>query len=143
MNQITEQQREAFFQAFVAAMVWLGTDDNETPMDENHSTEDIHPGVLAELKNDCNAFIDQNTDLLIKAVMKDGYTFSNAGHDYLLSRNGHGAGFFDRDLDEVGDKLQEASQAEGTVDAYVGDDGQIYVSGLETPKTSQVRKPKP
>lgn len=143
MSQVTDQQREEFFQAFVAAMVWLGTDDNENPMDENHSEQDINPGALTGLKDDCNAFIDQNADLLLEAVTKPGYTFANAGHDYLLSRNGHGAGFFDRDLDEVGDKLQEASQDAGTVDAYVGDDGQIYVSGLETPKTTQARKPKP
>jgi hypothetical protein len=49
------------------------------------------------------------------------------GHDFWLTRNGHGAGFWDRGLGEVGDRLTSACRPYGEVDLYVGDDGDLYV----------------
>ncbi len=143
MSTVTDAQRQAFHHAFLTAMLWAGLDDNDTPLDQNRDISDIHPNTLAGLKDDCNDFIDRNqADLL--ALDQNGYGFQQAGHDYLLSRNGHGAGFFDRDLGEVGDRLQEAAQASGQADAYVGDDGKIYVVGLETfGEPAKARGPKP
>jgi hypothetical protein len=37
-----------------------------------------------------------------------------AGHDFWLTRNGHGAGFWDRDLGEIGERLTKASEAYGS-----------------------------
>jgi hypothetical protein len=52
-----------------------------------------------------------------------------AGHDFWLTRNGHGAGFWDGDLSEdVGNALTEAAKKFGECHLYVGDDGQIYTS---------------
>ena len=48
------------------------------------------------------------------------------GHDFWLTRNGHGAGFWDRGLGELGQKLTEATKTFGTSDLYIGDDGKIY-----------------
>lgn len=143
MSTVTDAQRQAFHHAFLTAMLWAGLDDNDTPLDQNRDISDIHPNTLAGLKDDCNDFIDCNqADLL--ALDQNGYGFQQAGHDYLLSRNGHGAGFFDRDLGEVGDRLQEAAQASGQADAYVGDDGKVHVVGLETfGEPTKARGPKP
>lgn len=53
-----------------------------------------------------------------------------AGHDFWLTRNGHGAGFWDRsELDKpTQGRLTKAAHAFGNSDLYVGDDGRIYVS---------------
>ena len=48
------------------------------------------------------------------------------GHDLWLTRNRHGAGFWDRGLGEIGDKLTELAQSYGGVTLYIGDDGKIY-----------------
>ena len=49
------------------------------------------------------------------------------GHDLWLTRNGHGAGFWDGDYaDDVGEALTKISEAMGEIDLYVGDDGKIY-----------------
>lgn len=48
------------------------------------------------------------------------------GHDLWLTRNRHGAGFWDRGLGEVGEALTEISHNMGEQDWYVGDDGLIY-----------------
>lgn len=143
MSTVTDAQRQSFHQAFVRALLWTGMDDHETPLDANYDASDIHPNTLAGLKADGDQFIDQHqADLL--ALARNGYGFERAGHDYLLSRNGHGAGFFDRGLGEVGDKLQDAARDAGQTDAYVGDDGKIHVSGLETfGEPAVARGPKP
>ena len=49
------------------------------------------------------------------------------GHDFWLTRNRHGAGFWDRGLGDVGDRLTKAAHAFGESDLYVGDDGNLYV----------------
>jgi len=50
-----------------------------------------------------------------------------AGHDFWLTRNGHGAGFWDGDWpDDAGGRLTEASKKYGEFNLYVGDDGLIH-----------------
>lgn len=41
------------------------------------------------------------------------------GHDFWLTRNRHGAGFWDRGLGEVGDKLTRLSHGFGGVELYI------------------------
>ena len=53
-------------------------------------------------------------------------TIEAFAYDYWLTRNGHGAGFWDRGLGELGDNLSEMANLQGSVDAYCGDDGLIY-----------------
>ena len=47
------------------------------------------------------------------------------GHDFWLTRNGHGAGFWDRGLGELGDRLTGLAKPYGTVDLYITDDGKV------------------
>jgi len=52
-----------------------------------------------------------------------------AGHDFWLTRNGHGAGFWDGDWQEpAGAELSKASKAFGEINLYVSDDGKLYLS---------------
>jgi hypothetical protein len=51
-----------------------------------------------------------------------------AGGDFWLSRNGHGAGFWDRGLGELGERLTRAARAWGSSDLYLTDDERIHVS---------------
>lgn len=66
---------------------------------------------------------------LAKWHIKD-WTMEQIGHDLWLTRNGHGAGFWDRDFGtkESRDKLTEVSKTMGERDIYLGDDGLIYFS---------------
>ena len=48
-------------------------------------------------------------------------------HDFWLTRNKHGAGFWDGDwAPEVGKRLTDAAHAYGSCDLYVGDDGMVH-----------------
>jgi hypothetical protein len=116
-----------FQQGFLEAALWSSTDNADDsggePLDKNYGISDIAPETLASLLKDCDDFCEENADLLAQA----GDDEQN-GHDFWLTRNGHGAGFWDRGYGAVGDKLSAACKAYGGVDLYVGDDGQIYGS---------------
>ena len=56
---------------------------------------------------------------------RSAYDESRAGNDYWYTRNGHGTGFWDRGLGELGDKLAAACRYR-EVNMVRGDDGLIY-----------------
>jgi hypothetical protein len=45
-------------------------------------------------------------------------------HDFWLTRNGHGAGFWDRGLGEIGDILTKAAKTFGECNLYLNDETQ-------------------
>lgn len=51
------------------------------------------------------------------------------GHDFWLTRNRHGAGFWDRGLDVLGDRLTAAAHAYGEASLMLGDDGKVHYYG--------------
>jgi len=55
-----------------------------------------------------------------------GSSWERVGHDLWLTRNGHGAGFWDRGWREFGNTLSEIARGMGSVDAYRGDDHLVY-----------------
>ena len=97
---------------------------NPEPMDSNYSVSDIHPDTLKRMMDDCRDFQADNEQALTESELSD----EQAGHDFWLNRNGHGAGFWDRGLGRVGETLSAASRACGSFDLYVGDDGMIHGS---------------
>jgi hypothetical protein len=54
------------------------------------------------------------------------YNEAMAGHDFWLSRNRHGAGFWDRYLGAAGAMLHAAALHAGEVSLELGDDGFLY-----------------
>ncbi len=57
--------------------------------------------------------------------------WEGVGHNLWLTRNGHGAGFWDTPKTYGGDKnakgLTKIADKMGNVDLYVGDDGKVYI----------------
>lgn len=111
---------DTFTRAYIEAALWSSTDDDGEPLDGVHTVDDVHPDTLARMVRDCELFREACADDL--ATCDD----VQAGHDYWLTRNGHGAGFWDRGLGEVGTRLTDAAHADGSCDLYVGDDGLIH-----------------
>lgn len=127
------QRLDAFTRQYIETALWSTNDESDErggePLDENYSISDIAPETMKMMIEDCAEFQEQYSDLLAASGLDD----EKAGHYFWLSRNGHGAGFFDEDLNE----LQEAAKSYGEVDLYVGDDGLIY--GSESMSRSQRR----
>ncbi|AXQ69622.1 hypothetical protein HOU03_gp146 [Caulobacter phage CcrSC] len=107
------------------AALEAGTSDGSLPGDAGFA--DLHETALATIVEECAAFQRENADLLAQAyghnfparVIGDGtlpdshrpawdYDEAAAGRDFWYTRNGHGVGFWDRGLGEVGDKLSDA-----------------------------------
>jgi hypothetical protein len=114
----------AFLDAYVECALWSSndgsTDSGGEPMDDNYGADDIAPATREAMQKDCEALEAKAGALL------DGIEASQAGHDFWLTRNRHSAGFWDRDLGEVGDKLTEIAHGFGGYDLYIGDDGLIH-----------------
>ena len=76
------------------------------------------------MRYDCARFLEVCEHLAVPLVQDP----EQDGHDFWLTRNGHGAGFWDRGLGDVGDRLTDIAHGFGECDLYAGDDGRVYVS---------------
>ena len=93
---------------------------------------DLAPVTRRAIARECLDFLEYSEQLLNRLPETySGYDYTAmdlAGHDFWLTRNGHGAGFWDRGLGQLGDDLTDAAKSFGSCDAYVGDDNSIYVN---------------
>lgn len=111
-------------------------DDHENRCGDIHpdaTYDDIAPETLRQIIRDCVSFWAINREDIAEACDNgriNGYDLEAVGRDFWYSRNGHGCGFFDRDLGDVGDTLQEACGWRtdfAEVYPYTGDNGLIYL----------------
>ncbi len=127
---------EAFLGAYMVAALFTCTGANDESsdasfLDLNYHVTDIDQDSVTVMRKECEAFYAANTALLDEACDRTGYGAESAGHDFWLTRNGHGVGFWDRiELahDGLGDKLTEACKTCPEVSLYMGDNGKIYYS---------------
>ena len=111
--------------AYIECAFWSSMTQGGEPLDEAHDASDLAPGTLETMLRDCDRFLA--TDAVKAAVKSAKWNPSRAGHDFWLTRGGHGAGFWDGDCPEPhATALTEASKAFGECDLCVGDDGRIY-----------------
>lgn len=129
----------AFTRHYLVAALWSSTDDKGTPLDSKYSLEDFTPEALERATADCDAFQSRAEDLLSLAYESDDYlarenhpdndgggVYALAGHDFWLSRNGHGVGFFDRGQEPFWRGLQNTAKAFHETNIEVGDDGRLH-----------------
>lgn len=125
---------EAFIDGYIEAALWadawpLNMDDNTSTGGLN-GTHEIDAAGRAKMTPDCERFIEENRADLehyieeIRPII-DGHGGSDdrrpeawAGHDFWLTRGGHGTGFWDRGLGKLGESLSEAAKAYGEPDGH-------------------------
>jgi hypothetical protein len=104
---------------YLEAVLW--TEEDEL------GPSNIESDVSFEAKVDTYIDIKKFKQLAGELIAQSGLDDEQIGHDLWLTRNGHGTGFWDRGLGEVGDKLSDIAREMGSKYAYVGDDGLIYI----------------
>jgi hypothetical protein len=75
----TEKEVKAFTKAYKECMEWADDFDVDT----------LDNALVLRIDSECNVFATNNASLI-------NGNFSQAGHDFWLTRQGHGAGFWDR-----------------------------------------------
>lgn len=95
---------------------------------KDSDSSDLAPETMTRIIEDCFSFYVTAEKFFDD--LPDDYDYYGMGSDFWFTRNGHGVGFWDRlELKEngLGDKLSEVSREFGNIDAYIGDDGLIYL----------------
>ena len=124
-TEITYDDFDDFVRAYIDAALWSTNDESTpaggVPLDQNYGPGDIAPDTLRQMLADCIRFRAENAHDL-----RDHDDEEQAGRDFWLTREGHGTGFWDRDLGGLGDRLAEAARHFGEFGLIVGDDGMIH-----------------
>lgn len=123
-----------FTRGYMAAALFTTSDeddeDGNDPLSARYDISDFAPDVLADIVVRCLQFQNDNAELLAAAYAhpkyysKDGSTVESlAGHDFWLTHNGHGAGYWDGDLNphedesrDIGELLTQASSRYREID---------------------------
>jgi hypothetical protein len=111
-----------FLDACLECALWSSTGDDGEPLDNGE--HDMARETLDALMADCGSFLGEIEEAGIP--WRDAWTWEQIGYDFWLTRNGHGAGFWDRGEGELGQRLTESAKLQGSRDLYAGDDGLIY-----------------
>jgi len=116
---------ETFVRSYLETALWCSHDINNDENDDsslesqNYSIDDFDAKSFSKLEMDCSSFFHANFEMI-----KDN--ISLAGHDFFLTQNRHGAGFWDGDWPkEIGDKLTKESHNYGETNFWVSE-GKIY-----------------
>jgi hypothetical protein len=112
--------------SYIEAALWSSHDDHGVPLDVLYGPAHLSEECEASMREDVGNFIDL---LEIEGVdWSDAMTPESLGRDFWLTRNRHGAGFWDRGVGDLGDTLTSWAHTFGSVDLVVGDDGSIHAA---------------
>jgi hypothetical protein len=117
---------DQFTHAYMVAALWSSNDNADESggdsLEARLSVYDIAEPTVKMMIADCAKFQHDHYE-----DIKDNLT--QAGHDLWLTRNGHGAGFFDgppRWAKEASKRLTKACEPYREVELEIGDDGLIH-----------------
>jgi hypothetical protein len=98
---------DAFTESYIETALWSSTyDDGKRPLEDDFYIDNLTVACLLEMVRDCRSF-QKHSELW--------ECDEQAGHDFWLTRNGHGAGFWDGDYSLHGTELTELSKPYGSV----------------------------
>lgn len=119
-----------FVRSYIESALWSSTDDAGTPLDNvKYVDTELAAETVAKFVADCERFLAAAEKLAGFDAVRSGFPGrpSAIAHDFWLTRNRHGAGFWDGDYSEpIGKQLTDLSHSFGECDLYIGDDGMIY-----------------
>ena len=122
MNSVTKD--------FLVTALWCEMDEEDDPLEDSYDLGDFATEALEKAEAIVSGFLSRPevVELLEEAEEAEAaYGYNQVGYDLWLTANGHGAGFWDRGLGEVGERLTEIAKEIGEINVYVGDDGQLYL----------------
>jgi hypothetical protein len=113
----------AMLSAYIECAFWSSVDNNGRQMEGSESR--LTRAARRQMETDCRHFIEWCTE---RGIDLSVCTDAQHGHDFWLTRNRHGAGYWDRGLGATGTLLTDAAHVFGSSDLYVGRGGWVHVS---------------
>ena len=127
---------DAELQQYIITALWSSTDEQPDgnggpPMDDKYGPEDLAPETIETMRAEIADFV-AHAPADARAYGIDELGTGQIGHDLWLTRNRHGAGFWDRFAagtgESFGRELTELAHSYGESYLYAGDDGKVYVA---------------
>ena len=133
MSIITIGQTTSFVNAYIECALWSSTGPSDEPLDDTYSAEDFTDTARQAMQDDCESFLKECGPVFIRhAIANDrdvaSINYTQHGHDFWLTRNGHGAGYWDRGYGALGDDMTSISEPYGSCDIYPTDNGQLDIN---------------
>lgn len=123
MYNIKDKQLRKFVISYVETLLW-----SEGDQFGDYSYDDFTDTAKEEIISDCESMLYDET---LQTLLSGGlYTVETAGHDFALTRNDHGAGYWDRGLGDIGELLTKEAKAYGAMHVVViEDEGKLDIHG--------------
>jgi len=127
LSKMEEASNAKVLKGYLTAALWSSTDDEGNPLDDDHTIRDIDKRSIKQAEKDIAAFMKKATagGLLDGKGIKD----DQIGHDFWLTRNGHGSGFWDNEKiygDANAKSLADLADDFGELNPYASD-GKVYI----------------
>ena len=117
---------QEFENAYFACALWASLDENDNPLD-TPPVPNFDADTLEQMKVDARAFWIENKDVIMRHRKRAKKIHELAAHDFWLTRNRHGAGFWDSPeiWGDDADHPTESAQGFGEY-SLTTEDGVIY-----------------
>jgi hypothetical protein len=108
-------------QSYLTTALWSSNDENDEPFDNKYSPDDFAAEDIQAIEKELDEFL-----MLAERFLKTPKERDTVEHDFWLTRNHHGAGFWDGDYVN-GDKLTELAKRYRECYVYLGDDKKLHI----------------
>jgi hypothetical protein len=115
MMAFTQYETQTFINHYLAAAETLQDDE----LSDNEIAMSWSKEAVRQAGNDCIKFLKEAYHHLNEALNENGYGMEQAGNDFFLTRNGHGAGFWDRGLGSSGEAMSLIARSMGESSAFI------------------------
>lgn len=112
---------DQFLTGYVTCAFWSSHVDDDDDIDA-YDADNLSYEAWQKIEADCASFMFHNY-----AKLQRVGTMAQHGMDFWLTRNGHGAGFWDRGYKDLGEDLSDKAKAFGECELYVSDKGKVEV----------------
>ena len=107
---------------YLETALWSSIDENGRPLDKDYSISDFLLSAVKKAEKDLDAFCEQAGDLI------EGISDKDIAHDFWLTRNHHGTGFWDKYEEPYASALTKLAHKFGECDVYITDTGRLAIS---------------
>lgn len=109
-----------FIAGYISCAVWSSTDANGQPLDDRFTAADLTSKAQRSCTADCRKFVTEQWEALQQAqALSPAMDAERCGHNFWLTRNRHGSGFWDEGLGNTGKTLTDAAHAYGEAHLFV------------------------